>query len=192
MTTKKIHYSSDEAATYKTGLSGWVSSSGHFFGENEELARYNGCTHKDCEKCGKEMRRNSYCEPCHAKGRQKKFDEFPRMPWEGKFPIYAFDTDGQGYFFDLESVFDYCYEHKITLEDLRLCFCYEVKFREIEADFWCDELGEDGEMPAEVEEALEKFNLILRNSKSNFFYGKDVAVDMSTFPELPPSITNAE
>ena len=43
---------SDEAAHFVTGLSGWVSRHGHFYGNDERLARYDGCTHTVCE-CGK-------------------------------------------------------------------------------------------------------------------------------------------
>jgi hypothetical protein len=43
---------SSEAAQYRTGLSGWVSRNGRYFGESEDMARYDGCTHVACQYCG--------------------------------------------------------------------------------------------------------------------------------------------
>ena len=49
--SKEIRYDSAEAATYKTGLAGWVSCTGNFWGEDEHMARWTGCTHQSCA-CG--------------------------------------------------------------------------------------------------------------------------------------------
>lgn len=49
---KIIMYDTPAAAMYRTGIEGWVSSDGHFFGKGERaehLARYSGSTHHKCE-----------------------------------------------------------------------------------------------------------------------------------------------
>ena len=43
---------SDKAATYCTGLTGWVSRDGYYFGDNkdsENMAKYKGSTHRSCK-----------------------------------------------------------------------------------------------------------------------------------------------
>ena len=43
-----IMYDSPEAASIKT-ITGWVSSAGRFWGDNEHMARYDGSTHMKCK-----------------------------------------------------------------------------------------------------------------------------------------------
>ena len=53
---KTILFTSDEAAKYTDGISGWVSRDGFFWGKDERAARYHGCTHVLCEDCGNPAR----------------------------------------------------------------------------------------------------------------------------------------
>ena len=67
---KVIMFDSDEAAQYKTNLSGWVSRDNHFFGEDEHMARYVGCTHRKCEDCGEPTEKGwLVCDNCREKRR---------------------------------------------------------------------------------------------------------------------------
>ena len=50
-------------------------------------------------------------------------------------------------------------------EELELFICDPVKLGEIQSDYWDDDLPEDGELPPEVEAALEEFNAVIRKSK---------------------------
>jgi len=63
MTTDKVLYASDEAAQLVT-VTGWRSRTGRFYGSDEHLARWDGCTHQICE-CGAEMPRGfTKCNTC--------------------------------------------------------------------------------------------------------------------------------
>lgn len=55
---------SAEAASFQT-VTGWVSSNGHFYGNDERTARYDGCTHQLCESCGVAVCFDEYvCDKC--------------------------------------------------------------------------------------------------------------------------------
>ena len=45
-----------------------------------------------------------------------------------------------------------------TLADLRLVICEPNYVRQLEPDYCCDELPDDGDVPDEVAEAMEAFN----------------------------------
>ncbi|QDP48152.1 MAG: hypothetical protein Unbinned6437contig1000_6 [Prokaryotic dsDNA virus sp.] len=166
MKEKKIFYASDEAAQFKTGISGWVSSDGRFFGDNEHLARYCGCTHKNCEKCGGEILVNSYCESCHKKGRLEKFKSYELVEWDGKHPFAIFDTDE--FFFDFDSFSDYVTNNELNPNNLRLVLCEPNYMRQVEADYWEDEFPEGGDdscIPGDILSALETLNELIGNKK---------------------------
>jgi hypothetical protein len=63
---KVIMYDSQEAATHRTDISGWVSRDGGFYADNEHLARWAGCTHMTCE-CGKPYIKGKVrCDECQS------------------------------------------------------------------------------------------------------------------------------
>jgi hypothetical protein len=136
MTEKIIMYDSDEAATYKKNLSGWVSSQGRFFGEKEDVARYDGCTHKTCE-CGNPCEKSWIrCKSCRDLRAAEKYAALPSKKWAGE-PLVIFGSDE--YFFDEERVMDYVRECD---GDPMLMICEPNYARQIE-DYGVDELPED-------------------------------------------------
>lgn len=166
MKEKKIFYASDEAAQFKTGISGWVSSDGRFFGDNEHLARYCGCTHKNCDKCGAEILVNSYCHHCHEKSRIEKFKSYELVEWDGEQPFAIFDTDE--YFFDFDSFADYVTDNELNQNDLQLVLCEPNYMREVETDYWEDKFPEGGDdscIPDDILSALETLNELISNKK---------------------------
>jgi len=40
-----IKYDSPDSAKYVKNIEGWVSKNGKFFGKDEHIARWDGCTH---------------------------------------------------------------------------------------------------------------------------------------------------
>ena len=134
MKDKKIILESDpEAATYQTGIEGWVSRDGRFWGNDERMARYDGSTHKRCEKCGTIYIKNAYCEPCHEKRQDEKYAALERVEWDGESPVCTFDCDK--YFFSgIEEVKEYCDENVCFIEDLRLCHCEPGEMPSIDVD----------------------------------------------------------
>jgi hypothetical protein len=169
-----VMYDSPEAAQVKT-VTGWVSREGHFWGDNEHMARYDGSTHKKCETCGAVVSQRSFCTPCSTAREIEKFAAMERKPWDGDSPIYSQLLDR--YFFNGE-VFDVFEEGDgfedeegnvvtpYTEEDLRLIHCEPTYLHLLDADDWSDDLpsedhGGDG-LPDEVEVALEAFNAVLK------------------------------
>ena len=158
MKQEKILKTDDKAAKYVTGLSGWVDRNGHFFGTNEDQARYSGCTHVACNNCGTIRVRNGYCVPCHEKKRIEKFNALEKVEWDGIKPLYSDSHDV--YFFDGDFS-DYAKEHTTTIDDLQLRLCRPVKIRTLDEDYFLDDLHEDAELPNEIVEAIEKLNIAI-------------------------------
>lgn len=157
---KEIMYDSPEAAQFKTGISGWVSSDGRFWGKDEHMARYIGCTHKLCD-CGAKIKVGySRCEDCRQKVDLEKWAALPYVAWDGKAPICTYD--GEHYFFTEGDLIDYLDENKLNGSDVMLVLCESIGYSEIDYSCWGDEAHEDWEPPKELVEAVEKLNALLR------------------------------
>ncbi|AEJ01219.1 hypothetical protein Nit79A3_1387 [Nitrosomonas sp. Is79A3] len=160
---KPIFPESEEAAKFVTGISGWVDRYGGFFGTNEKLARYSGSTHKHCG-CGAAIPKNSYCEPCCKNKNSELYLIIERREWDQKTPLFSQSHDK--YLFDKDDLFDLMCEAQVTDPDeLELFICEPNHLGEIESDYWADYLPDDGELPPEVEAALEEFNAVIRKSE---------------------------
>ena len=160
MEEKKIMIDSPEAAHRVENISGWVSSKGHFFGdgaEGERLARYDGSTHARCCECGAETERHRLaCDACMEKKAHARFLKMEERVWDGKTPICLYNDDT--YFWDADDLDSYCDANDVKPEDLSLVHCFPVFARPVSLDHWSDDLPEDGELPAEIEEALNALN----------------------------------
>ena len=165
---------SQEAATYKTGLSGWVSRSGRFWGEDERMARFDGCTHKNCDTCGGLVRINSYCRPCYDAMRDEKFKSFEIKEWDGQTPLNIWGEDV--FFFCEEDLEDYCIDNDITPDQLQLVFCIGKNINTIDEGQLLDSLHEDAELPKDVSDALDRLNkAILAAGPQTYFPGNIAA-----------------
>lgn len=158
----EVDYNSPEAASIQT-VTGWVSRSGLFFGNDEHTARYNGCTRLTCKTCGAYYPKNSYCDPCHDARELAKFEAMPRAAWDGVQMIYSDAYDR--YFSTPEEVLEFAADLEgdevDRLESMRLILCTPIRPRQIDTDYFVDELPEDGDwhdLPAEVQAAAEAFN----------------------------------
>ncbi len=167
---------SDKAATYRTGLVGWVSRAGFYFGDNkdsESMARYRGCTHRSCKDCGKPTPKGYLiCDECRYKKEVKKYQDMPSREWDGKTPLYSDEFDQ--YFFDLESAEEYGFDHGgISTGSMRLVICEPVEYRRLDDDYWEECLPEDGELPEDIKKAIDDLNSILENTEpASFVPGK--------------------
>src|SRR5271157_1294654 len=115
---KIILYDSPEAAQLKD-LKLWVSSKGRAYNE-EHLARWDGSTHKECE-CGRGLVEKTWvvCERCRAENDHKRYLALPLVEWDGEAPLYD-DCCGKYFFFGESEIADYCENHDISEDDLRL------------------------------------------------------------------------
>lgn len=159
----KVMYASEEAAQ-KVAVTGWCSRNGHFYGDNEHLARWDGCTHQLCD-CGAEMERGyTICQSCSSKKQMAKYETMPFKEWDGKAPLTLFDDDK--HFWDEDSLLDYCEMNEVLPKDLQLVICEPNYASEIEPDdFYCDDLPEDHTLAdayLELADAFEKVNELIR------------------------------
>lgn len=162
---KHIMFDAPEAASLKT-VTGWVSADGRFFGQDENLARFCGATHRNCKNNPDhpvhEVR--GYCQLCHSESRAKVFAAMPTKEWGGE-PLV--DFDGDNYLFDADSLRDYILDSDVSLADLRLCICEPNMPREIDpSDVFSDDLPEDGEIrDDQLVAAFDLLNEMIRKSE---------------------------
>jgi hypothetical protein len=179
---KIVLYDSDEAATYKTGIVGWVASTGQYWAKDEHMARWSGCTHMKCE-CGKIFPKGRlHCDSCQAKLDTEKYYALPLIDWDETTPVCEWHDDR--YFWDKESVLEYMYD---LLEDAKkhncepefqLVICEPQYLHRLDSDNWVDDLAEDGELPDAVMEAIDVFNEILKNQGPSCWYAGKHRIDV--------------
>lgn len=183
MTTEKIILpESSEAATFRTGLSGWVDRSGFFWGTDEHQARWSGATHIHCDQCGEIILKRSYCHTCHAKKERKRYEAMPKEPWNGEDLIYSFELDK--YYSDIDSIDADAEENGISIAGMMLVFCDPVYASRIDIDGLFDDDLPDGARLYDVDRKLATMlravNLYIKKRPPilSYFPGK-VAVDVS-------------
>lgn len=186
MTTEKqiVMYDSDDAARIKT-VTGWVSRTGRFWGNDEHMARYDGSTHKVCE-CGEVVENRSYCRKCSERKEHEKYLAMPSIAWDGKAPLNLHGTDT--YFFDEDSLLDHCADVGCQPQDLPLVICVPLFATPIEgSEHYSDDLPEDGELPAELEEAFRVLNAAIQACKTPLcWYPGKQSVSPESLPTLEP------
>lgn len=152
---------SPEAATYRTDISGWVSRDGRYYGNDrgaEATARWAGCTHVACERCGATTEKSwTKCRGCRDLMERERYDARPKAEWDGEAYLYSEALDR--YFPDMEEAEDTLEEGQ-RLADLMLVICKPNHVPQLEPDYCCDELPDDGEgdVPDAVAEAMDAFN----------------------------------
>jgi len=171
MTDKIVMYDSDEAASFKTGLSGWVSRQGGYYGASEAAARYAGCTHVACKDCGDAAQKGyTCCIACRDKRSLEHYLAMPVVEWDGKAMLYSDTTDT--YFSDLASAYELADDDGVAVEDLRLIICVPNYVSPLEDDYCVDELPEDGDLPCEVRAAMDAFNAAVKGIVLSWSPGK--------------------
>lgn len=156
-----VMFDSDEAAKYRTDISGWVSRHGLYCGDSEGAARYDGCTHRKCEDCGKSIEKNRlFCEECDEARSKKWYESLVVETWDEKGMLYSYVADK--FFQSWEEVDDYCEDNSKQMGDLRLVICNPNYLPLLGNDYGYDELAENGELPDSVLRAIDDFNNVIR------------------------------
>ncbi len=176
MSDNKIILDTDEEAASVKTVTGWVSSTGRYWGEDEHMARFDGSTHKACE-CGEIISRSDYCHPCHLKKEQEKYNSFVVVEWDKESPICEYS--GDQYFFDHESLCDYLSDSEIHVSALNLVLCEPHPIQQIDSDYFSDDQHEDFELPDDIQTALDSLNKVIQESAPVTFYPSKVAVKVS-------------
>jgi hypothetical protein len=163
----------DKAATFGT-VEGWTSRHGRFFGAGvpgERAARYDGSTHSICDACGATCSKYYIkCGACRSKAEVEKHKAREIKEWDGEGGLYSELLDK--YYFDLDDLYCDLRDEPFTLEDHMLRICEPQYARQIDYDFNCDELPEDGEDPPEVVAAAKAYNEAVKGVILSWLPGK--------------------
>lgn len=190
-----VMYDSPEAATYRTDITGWVSRAGLYFGTGdaaETMARNSGCTHTRCASCGTVMPKGHLlCSHCRKLAADERYAKMPRAQLEDRAWLYARANDR--YYGDLSEAEDDLEEGQ-TLADLQLVICEPIYARQIDEDFFQEDedMDFDGELPAEVRDAVAAYNRAVSGIVLSWSPGKKALAlpderhnDLSSGPEKP-------
>lgn len=159
-----IEYNSEQAARFVTGIEGWVDRQGRFWGKDEHMARWSGCTHKPCEDCGASTVKGYVrCEKCRDKRALERYQALEKRIWNEEAPVYSEAHDQ--WFFDEQSVWEYVEEHETTIDKLQLVTSKPQYLRELDVDYFVDELPEDDyNLPDEVQAAMDALNAVIKKA----------------------------
>ena len=162
MTEKMILIDSDEAAKRGT-VEGWISRNGRFYGDCESAARHDGCTHVYCGYCNSLIPKSglTICKDCEEKKAIERYNAMPRKTWDRETPLYSESNDE--YFQDEDDLNDFIEEHECSIESLRLIICEPNRFRMLDFSFFEDDTVDDGELPAELEAAIDVLNAVVES-----------------------------
>ena len=169
---KIIMYDSPEAATQKT-LTGWVGGN-RYWGTDEHMARWSGCTHVKCE-CGNIMTKHyTKCDRCRHDLAVDRYNALPFREWDGKEAVCTWD--GNKYFFNEDELIEYmANDEDEPLSEIDLLICDENNWQTVDEDYWSDMMPEDsdGELPKEMQSALDNLNKVIREmSPQSYSPGK--------------------
>lgn len=188
MSDEMILSTSDQAASIKT-VTGWVSRDGHFFGngpEAERMARYRGCTHTPCQDCGEPAHKSrTVCSECSSKRQRARYEALPAAEWDGE-PICLYDDNR--FFFDIYDIILFCEDQELDPSQLMLTDTRAQGLSQVEHEHWCDDLPEDGELPAAVEEALAALNKVIRDTPATVYWmngKKRIVLSEKVLAEFP-------
>ncbi len=174
--SEMVMFDSAEAAHLQTGLSGWVSRHGHYWGNDERAARYDGCTHTRCEDCNEPVDRGRLiCLKCHDKRQITRYAAMSKEEWNSNGMLYSDAADK--YFYDWDEVECFIEDNGGTVESLRLIICEPQYLPLLDtSDYGDDVLAEDGVLPDAVIQAIEDFNKVIKNTGAVSWYpGKKAA-----------------
>lgn len=171
--------SDPRAATYRTDIKGWVSRDGKYYGNDgsaEKVARYAGSTHSQCP-CGAATRKSRvHCDPCQHKCDRERYEKLEVAEWKGE-PLTMFR--GDEFFWDQDQLIDYCRDNGCDPDALMLVLAEPRDLRQVDGDYWSDDLPEDGDLPAEIQTALEALNqAIFDHGKAVSYWGGNKRVDV--------------
>lgn len=166
-----IMYDSPEAAKQMT-LTGWVSSGkggypSHYYGDDEHMARWAGCTHIKCP-CGNVVKKSyTKCKECSAKETRKRYMALPYKEWDGI--EYVVEWDGDKFFWNIEDLQEYMAENEI--EEILLLFCAPVDYCAIDMESIVNgEAHEDWEPSAELEKRVSELNAYIATLPPHSYY----------------------
>jgi len=112
--------------------------------DTEEYARNYVATHKkcdteDCEAIVKIGWRR--CDNCTHYSYREMYNKLTYKEWDGESLLSLFDNDV--FFSDIDEIHDYCEENDVNPSDLMLIICEPIALRNVELDYWEDDVPEN-------------------------------------------------
>ena len=161
-----VPYDSNQAASIQS-VTGWVSRLGRFFGNDEHMARSQGCTHIKCDSC--QMMTpyvgHKICPVCQKTEEIKSWQARPKREWGAIIPLYSEDKDV--IFITSDGLEDFCHDNGVTPESLMLVICDPIYLEEIDPyEHYCDDLPEGEDLPSEIEDAFDALNEAIRKYRT--------------------------
>ncbi|QHJ00073.1 hypothetical protein GT347_20075 [Xylophilus rhododendri] len=162
--TETVILPSSPLAAERKSVTCWVGRDGSLWSDDahgERMARYCGSTHGACADCGATCDKGyGVCDACGARRKLERYAAMPRKAWDGHQMLYSEAKDR--YFQDIQDATENLDEGE-SLTGLRLVLCDPNLPRQLDEDFFCDELPEDGDwhsLPSDLQEAVEAYNKV--------------------------------
>lgn len=153
-----VMYDSPDAAQPYT-MEGWLSRNGRFY-QDESSARYDGCTHRPCSKCGLPTPKSwLVCDACRAIGDRERYEAMPVAPWDGRQMLYS---EARGRFFSDPSDAEDALDAGEGLDALRLVLCEPQYASPLDLDNFQDSLPDEDDAPDELMAAIDTFNAAVK------------------------------
>lgn len=151
----------DPAAATPVTVTGWRSRNGFFY-TDESIARYDGCTHVRCSRCGAPVEKLwTHCRGCREVAQAERYAALPQAPWDGTSMVHSKLLDR--YFDSPEDAADELKPGQV-LADLQVVLCHPNRGQRLEYDYFSDQLPEDGELPDVLANAIDAFNAVLETA----------------------------
>lgn len=175
--TKIILFDDPDIVQHRTDLKGWTGADGLYHGTGElgeRRARYANSTHKKCD-CGEVMEKNwMKCSKCREVSAKEDFEKIEQIEWDGESAMCLYQ--GDEFFFDMESVHEYCEYSDVDIKDIQLMHCEkQVDLAEVNIDELNEEyMTEDGEGVShyhpEIAAKAEELNELIRNAEPKLWF----------------------
>jgi len=167
MDSKIILEDDPDIAVLRNDISGWVALDGTVYA-SEASARYASATHLTCASCGEIYRKSAWCTSCSEARYLRKWQELPVDCTRESGYMYSdvyeefFEslTEAIRYLRDQEpDIYSGFTKVSQVIEEMRLEWCKQEKPRELTEDFFYDQIYDDAELPAELMDAIQAFNV---------------------------------
>lgn len=158
----------DQIAAQPVQETVWISRIGNMY-LNESLARYDGSTHRKCNR-GHVIPKQGYCEECHNIDEREKYEQFPKRVWEGEH-IYSIAADKWFFSESRQALLEYMKEKQQNEKDLMLVFATPKYADQIAPeDIYQEHLPDGIELPEELQKAFDELNEQIKNCTAPLCY----------------------
>jgi hypothetical protein len=181
MEETKVHYKDVQVITGRDEKE-YFKVEGGQWSLDADYIRRQACTHMDCKICSKEMLKNwsMKCADCQQVETKAKYDSLPLVEWNGSDALFDFNSDDT-YFFDLESIEEYCVDNEINKEDLLLVICGRTSFNQIDVcELQQEVVHEDWEPEEKLSELIDALNGYLAKASTRTWLPSDQRVSLKT------------